>query len=543
MANYYRVNLKDKAGNVIYPNINNITYFSKTGNIHFGHKQNALYGIEDDGTRYVMIGHNGTNLWIGAAATADAVHHSGGTYISSGGLEDISVSKLLPDGTRKNYMILDAYNYSQLALSLKGGTITGDVVLSKGNLTLSEGGITVSKGNITLSAGTLKGTADKAISDGDGKTIKSTYKKLDGSNCYTTINGGDGNTQGYRVVLEQKVSAWANYRMLLAVSSRHTGSGILSINLSLHDVITSFEGDIRYFGGITQYSDNRWLGYYNSSTGIFRLLWNYYDYTATRVTVLEQSGFSSNIINNGTWMTTLDTATLGSKITMKSNCASELYNAKGTINGHVYLTGITSSTTSTTSAIVFGTSSTCYVAMRANTNKSLVIAPSLTDNALGITFNSANKTLESTTGGAMSLGRSDCKWNNVYANNIYASKFHGQLNKMSTFYNAGTQGISYYDADFTTTSASTNGWTAPSAAWYQVLHLDLSVDNYYNDLYFPVNSRECIYWRQRCSGGYYGFFSIPASWDKSVRNFRAGTKATWDSNYSGYTNGTVMFCW
>ena len=536
MAKYYRVNLKDKMGNIIYPNINNVTYFSSNGNMHFGYKQNAIYGVESDGTKYVMIGHNGANLWIGASATADT-HHTGGTFISAGDKENISVSKLV-NNTRTNYVILDEHNYGQYALKLTGGTVTGDVILSKGNLT-------VSKGNITLSAGTLKGTADKAVSDGDGKTIKSTYKKLDGSNCYTTINGGgDGKTQGYRVVLEQKVSAWGNYRMLLAVSSRHTGSGILSINLSLHDVITSFEGDIRYFGGITQYSDGRWLGYYNSSTGIFRLLWNYYDYTVTRITILEQAGFTSNIVNNGTWMTTLDAETLGSKITMKSNCASELSNAKGTINGHIYLTGITSATTSTTSAIVFGTSSNCYVAIRANTGKSLVIAPSLTDNALGVTFNAGNKSLESTTSGAMSLGRSDCKWNNVYANHTY-SKFHGQLEKMSTFYNAGTQGISYYDADFAkvSTSASTNGWTGPSGAWYQVLHLDLSVDNYYNDLYFPVNSRECLYWRQRCSGGYYGFFSIPASGDKSVRNFRAGTKATWDSNYSGYVNGTVMFCW
>ena len=533
MAKYYRVNLKDKAGNIIYPNINNVTYFSSSGNMHFGHKQNAIYGVESDGTKYAMIGHNGTNLWIGASATTD-VHHTGGTFISAGDKENISVSKLV-NNTRTNYVILDEHNCGQYALKLTGGTVTGDVVLSKGSLTVSEG-------NITLTKGTLKGTADKAISDDDGKTIKSTYKKLDGSNCYTTINGGDGNNQGYRVVLEQKVSAWANYRMLLAVSSRHTGSGILSINLSLHDVITSFEGDIRYFGGTTQYSDGRWLGYYNSSTGIFRLLWNYYDYTATRITILEQSGFSSSIVNNGTWMTTLDTETLGSKITMKSNCASELLNAKGTINGHIYLTGITSATTSTTSAIVFGTSSSCYVAIRANTGKSLVIAPSLTDNALGITFNSGSKSLESTTGGAMSLGRSDCKWNNVYANNTY-SKFHGQLNKMSTFYNADTQGISYYDGEAMSTSASNDGWAAPSTQWYQILHLDLSVNNYYNDLYFPVNSTECLYWRQRRSGSYYGFMSIPVSANSSVKNFRAGAVATWNSDYSGYTNGTVMFCW
>lgn len=36
---------------------------------------------------------------------------------------------------------------------------------------------------------------------------------------------------------------------------------------------------------------------------------------------------------------------------------------------------------------------------------------------------------------------------------------------------------------------------------------------------------------------------IPSARDDTTRFFRSGTIATWNSNYSGYDNGTVMFCW
>ena len=39
------------------------------------------------------------------------------------------------------------------------------------------------------------------------------------------------------------------------------------------------------------------------------------------------------------------------------------------------------------------------------------------------------------------------------------------------------------------------------------------------------------------------YFHEVYSKDASVRNLYANTKATWDSNYSNYPSGTVMFCW
>ena len=48
------------------------------------------------------------------------------------------------------------------------------------------------------------------------------------------------------------------------------------------------------------------------------------------------------------------------------------------------------------------------------------------------------------------------------------------LAKNSTFYSSGEGRLSYYDADIANTT-NNNSWSAPSAAWHQILHLALSV--------------------------------------------------------------------
>ena len=148
-----------------------------------------------------------------------------------------------------------------------------------------------------------------------------------------------------------------------------------------------------------------------------------------------------------------------------------------------------------------------------------------------------------------SIGTSSNKWANMYATN-----FHGyldgnafgatKLQKNTTLFCDNHSGISYNDGDGWNTSHSNSGWAAPTSAWYQIIHLDLSVNGYWNQLYVPVNDTQCLWWRQRRSSGYYGFFSIPISPSGgTVRQFRAGTISDWNSNYSNYNAGTVMFCW
>lgn len=86
----------------------------------------------DGTTDYLLIGQGSANLWIGANETA-GTHHTGGTFISAGS-GDAAISRLV-NGSRENYIILDAGNYSSYALPLSGGTLTG--VLRVNNITAS----------------------------------------------------------------------------------------------------------------------------------------------------------------------------------------------------------------------------------------------------------------------------------------------------------------------------------------------------------------------------------------------------------------------
>lgn len=80
----------------------------------------------DGTTDYLLIGQGSSNLWIGANETS-GTHHTGGTYISAGS-GDAAISRLV-NGSRINYIILDAGNYSSYALPLSGGTLTGSLAI------------------------------------------------------------------------------------------------------------------------------------------------------------------------------------------------------------------------------------------------------------------------------------------------------------------------------------------------------------------------------------------------------------------------------
>lgn len=142
-----------------------------------------------------------------------------------------------------------------------------------------------------------------SISEG-GTSLSSKYLKKDGSSSYVQLTCGDSNnTTGYRIVIQQTFSAWWNARIVMAVNSRHHGCGLLCIGLSIHGTIDSYILDARYYGSNCQTSTAHWLPYYNPSTGVFTLLWNYYDYSPCRITVLERDTF--NAPSNGTWSTSL----------------------------------------------------------------------------------------------------------------------------------------------------------------------------------------------------------------------------------------------
>ena len=81
------------------------------------------------------------------------------------------------------------------------------------------------------------------------------------------------------------------------------------------------------------------------------------------------------------------------------------------------------------------------------------------------------------------------------------------LTKNSSFNDASTGRVSYYDAKITNTTNNAS-WSAPSSGWHQIYHNDLSVANYWTELAFPVNDANGLAWRQRRDGSYYGWYRI-----------------------------------
>lgn len=81
------------------------------------------------------------------------------------------------------------------------------------------------------------------------------------------------------------------------------------------------------------------------------------------------------------------------------------------------------------------------------------------------------------------------------------------LTKNTDFLDDSTGRLSYYDTDFTNTTNNA-AWSAPSKAWYQIIHNDLSVTGYWTELAFPVNSVDGLSWRQRRNSAFFGWYRI-----------------------------------
>lgn len=138
--------------------------------------------------------------------------------------------------------------------------------------------------------------------------------KTDGSTSYIRLDyGGTSNTEsGYRLVTSMTLGTWTNPRLLLAVSSRHQGIGLISISIGTKSSIDSYEAEMKYYGSSTYYDTNAWTLGYNTSTGVLTLYWRYFDYSCCDCIVLLSKDFHA--IENGTWVTALP-SDIGDKYT------------------------------------------------------------------------------------------------------------------------------------------------------------------------------------------------------------------------------------
>jgi hypothetical protein len=157
---------------------------------------------------------------------------------------------------------------------------------------------------LIVSSNTLVNNLNADLLDG---YHQSKFLRTDGVNLHITLRGGNGNTEGYRLVLEATVSGgWSVNSMTLLVNSRHAGTGIISMVFHTRNKeSTSYEGSLNYYGSTAQYGGiTMWRLFYNTTTKKIRLFWHYYDYDDCQVSILNRRGVTTNI-SNGTWYTTL----------------------------------------------------------------------------------------------------------------------------------------------------------------------------------------------------------------------------------------------
>lgn len=175
----------------------------------------------------------------------------------------------------------------------------------------------------------LNGRATQATADASGNTITSTYTRLDGGNNYLVPTTSGDNQAGYRLLLQQTMKAWKNARMVLAISSRHQGNGILCVSFSSSDKISNYAAQLVYYGDTVQYQAP-FVAYYNTSNGVFRLFYHYTDYSPCNIKILSRDGFDT--ISNGTWYATNLPSGIGSAVASYNNganlCTCQDTNAK-----------------------------------------------------------------------------------------------------------------------------------------------------------------------------------------------------------------------
>ena len=226
----------------------------------------------------------------------------------------------IPTGTTNNTRNSYQIGGKPVIRATGGSTIiSGD----GGNVYFRPKGTADSTGQVLIDS-----TGNMTVPKVNGDVISSTYLKMDGTNYSFELTGGDGNTTGYRVVLQQQLVVWGNYRMTLAVSSRHTGTGLITLGISVNGTLDSYSIDGRYYGEFTQFSNNSWIQCYNPSTGVYTLLWKYSDYTNCSVTVLRRTLFAS--LSNGTWITSIS-SDYGTQYFLKPAFPTSLYsNSSGT---------------------------------------------------------------------------------------------------------------------------------------------------------------------------------------------------------------------
>ena len=206
----------------------------------------------------------------------------------------------------------------------KSGLLTALTSSSATNLSLTVGGTTKTIADLY---------ATQAVNADKLDNLQATsFMRCDGTNSIGLF-GGNGNTAGWRLVMEKTCGGWTICNIVFSVTSKHTGQGVMNIGFHItNEEGTSYAASINLFGSTASNGSSPWRAFYNTSTKKFRLFWYYNDYNSAQINVLSRSGF--NAPTNGTWYEALPSDN-GTELTIYYNnaaTATKLLNARN-ING------------------------------------------------------------------------------------------------------------------------------------------------------------------------------------------------------------------
>lgn len=289
---------------------------------------NAVYVIKKDGT--TPVGFYSTD-WL----SAKGVSMSGAQTGTLADLNDVEITDpvngqaLKYDAASKKWVngTIDSFNVNQMWAELKKAdsskiidashiptsVLDGRWVTLSTNQTITgqktftqqlKSTVATGLSPLIVSSNTLVNNLNADLLDG---YHQSKFLRTDGVNQHVTLTGGNGNTEGYRLVLEATVPGGRSVNsMTLLVNSRHSGTGIISLVFhTTNTESTSYVGSLNYYGSTTQYGGiTMWRLFYNTTTKKIRLFWHYYDYNDCQVSILNRRGVTTNI-SDGTWYTTL----------------------------------------------------------------------------------------------------------------------------------------------------------------------------------------------------------------------------------------------
>ena len=281
----------------------------------------------------------------------------GGAYSFGNGNGNASVN---------NGTVCTNLNADMLDGTHKSGLLTALSSSSATNLSLTVGGTTKTIADLYATQAVNADTLDNLHA--------SSFLRCDGTNSIG-LSGGNGNTAGWRLVMEKTCGGWTICNIVFSVTSRHTGQGVMNIGFhTTNEEGTSYAASINLFGSTASNGSSPWRAFYNTSTKKFRLFWYYNDYNAAQINVLSRSGF--NTPTNGTWYEALPSDN-GTELTIYYNnatTATKLLNARN-INGTSF-NGTTDITTAK-----WGTARNIYIrdASQAHTGAAVSVDGSATE--------------------------------------------------------------------------------------------------------------------------------------------------------------------